>query len=309
MSVSQQVEAGVGGSSSDATSTFGRPLQIALALLAVYFIWGSTYLGIRVSLEGFPPFRLAALRFLVAGLVLYLILRARGVPPPTRREWIGAAAIGTLLLLGGNGLVTFAQQWVASGIAAIAVATVPLWSALFAGLFDRWPTMIETAGVAVGFAGVALLNLEGDLRASPVGAVALVLAALSWSFGSIWSRRIPLPVGMMASAAQMLAGGVALALVSLAVGERMAELPSLRPAMGFVYLTVFGSLVGYSAYAYLLREVRPAVATSYAYVNPIVAVALGALLAGERLSGIGLAALVTVLGGVALVLLGREHSR
>jgi drug/metabolite transporter (DMT)-like permease len=114
---------------------------------------------------------------------------------------------------------------------------------------------------------------------------------------------------MMASAAQMLAGGVALALVSLAVGERMAELPSLRPAMGFVYLTVFGSLVGYSAYAYLLREVRPAVATSYAYVNPIVAVALGALLAGERLSGIGLAALVTVLGGVALVLLGREHSR
>lgn len=282
-------------------------LGIVLALFALYFLWGGTYLAMRVGLQSFPPFILAGLRFLIAGSILYAFLRVRGEPSPTRRQWVGAALIGALLLVGGNGGVVFAEQWVASGLAALGIAAVPLWAALFSGLFGRWPNRKEWLGLGVGFIGVALLNLQNGFSANPLGAIALLIAPISWAFGSIWSSHLPLPKGLMASAAQMLTGGVLLVILSLVLGERVTSFPAAGPLWAMAFLIIGGSLVAFSAYGYLLRRVRPALATSYAYVNPVVAVGLGALFAGEKLTLIGLVAMLTILTGVVLVSLNREH--
>ena len=281
---------------------------MVLALLAVYVVWGSTYLAIRVALEGFPPFLMAGLRFVVAGGVLYLVLRLRGAPAPRRAQWRSATLVGGLLLLGGNGGVVVAEQWVASGLAALGVATVALWSAIFAGLWGQWPRRLEWVGLAFGFAGVALLNLEGNLRASPAGAVALLVATVSWALGSMWSRHLDLPAGLMASAAEMLAGGGLLLVASVLVGENVPRAVSMRPLVALAYLIVFGSWIGFSAYLYLLRRVRPAVATSYAYVNPVIAMALGVALAGERVTLTEWAAMPVILGGVALVVIAHGQA-
>ena len=281
-------------------------VSIVLALLALYLIWGSTYLGIRIAIEGFPPFMMAGIRFTVAGSALYLFLRLKGEPNPNLKQWRNAGMIGLLLLLGGNGGVTFAEQWVPSGLAAVAVATMPLWAALFAGLFGRWPGKIEWLGLAVGFVGVVLLNLENGLRANPIGAIALIIATMSWAFGSTWSRKLELPKGLMGSAVEMLVAGVVTLFVSLGVGEQLQSAPSERSWLALIYLIIFGSLVAYSAYMYLLANVRPTLATSYAYVNPIVAVALGALIVGETITGLGIIAMVVILAGVVLVLVARK---
>lgn len=280
---------------------------VVVALLAVYLVWGSTYLAIRVALEGFPPFMMAGVRFLVAGGVLFVVLWLRGAPTPQPRQWGAAALVGGLLLLGGNGGVVVAEQWVASGLAALGVATVALWSALFAGLWGQWPRRLEWLGLAVGFAGVGLLNLEGNLRASPAGAVALLVATVSWALGSMWSRHLDLPAGLMAPAAEMLAGGCLLVAASVLVGERAQHAVGSRPLVALAYLIVFGSWVGFSAYVFLLRRVRPAVATSYAYVNPVIAMGLGVVLANERITMTEWVAMPVILTGVALVVIA--HSR
>ena len=222
-------------------------------------------------------------------------------------QWRAAGVVGTLLLVGGNGGVVLAQQSVASGVAAIAVAVVPVFAALFAGLWGRWPGRAEWVGLGVGLAGVAVLNLDGGLRASPFGAMMLVAAPLCWALGSVWSRALPMPAGLMSSAAQMLAGGVLMTAIGLAAGERIDAVPGPRPLAAYAYLTVFGSLVAFSAYAFLLQRVRPTLATSYAYVNPIVAVALGALFAGERVDAAAFVALPLILAGVALVAAARNR--
>lgn len=285
-----------------------KNLSIWLALLAVYFIWGSTYLAIRFALAGFPPFLLGGIRFIIAGMLMYSFLRLRGTPNPTRKEWGGAALVGLLLLLGGNGLVTFAEQWVASGLAALVVATVPIFAALFAGIWGKWPTRREWLGLGIGFVGVALLSLEGDMRANPLGAVALLVATMSWAFGSVWSRYLSLPRGPMGSAAELLAGGVGLAVLGFATGEQITSVPGPGPLFALAYLIVFGSIIAFTAYSYLLQRVRPSLATSYAYVNPAVAVVLGVGLAGEQVTLFGLIALRVILAGVAIVLLARNKS-
>lgn len=279
---------------------------IGLALLALYLIWGSTYLAMRFAIESFPPFLMAGLRFVVAGGLMYGWLRWRGVPAPSPRQWASCAVVGTLLLLGGNGAVAYAEQTVASGIAALVVATVPLWTLLFAALWKKYPSRRELVGVLAGFSGIVLLNLDGNLRGSPSGAVILLLASASWAFGSVWSWRLPLPGGMMNSAAQMLGGGFALMAMSFAMGEHLSGVPSLRAAVALAYLVAFGSFVAFSAYQYLLHTVRPAVATSYAYVNPPIAVLLGVALAGERLSPLEMAGMGVVLAGVVLVMAKRS---
>jgi len=273
--------------------------QVVLALLALYLIWGSTYLGIRVALEGFPPLLMAGARYVLAGGLLYAFLRLRGAPRPSVREWAGAFAVGTLLVA-GNALVSVSEQWVSSGLAAVVIASMPLWAVLLAGLWGEWPSRREWTGLGVGLAGVALLQGGGELRSSPLGAALLVASTWSWALGSMWSRRLPLPGGPMASAAEMLGGGAAWLAASLAVGDRLAGVPAVRPLAAFVYLTVFGSLVAFSAYAFLLRRVRPALATSYAYVNPVVAVGLGAL-AGEPVGARAVGALALILAGVGIV--------
>jgi drug/metabolite transporter (DMT)-like permease len=282
-----------------------------LALLAIYLVWGSTYLAIRVALEGLPPFLMAGVRFLVAGAMLFVVLWLRGAPAPSPRQWRNAALVGGLLLLGGNGGVVVAEQWVASGLAALGVATVALWSALFAGLWGQWPRRLEWVGLTVGFAGVAILNLGGSLRASRAGAIALLVATMSWALGSMWSRHLELPADLVSPAAQMLAGGGLLVVVGALSGERLPDSIALRPLLALTYLVVFGSWVGFSAYLFLLRRVRPAVATSYAYVNPVIAVFLGVAFAGERIASTEWLAMPVILAGVALVVIahGRGSER
>lgn len=288
-------------------SATARRLLVPLALAALYFIWGSTYFAIRVGLGSWPPFLMAALRFLCAGAALYAFLRWRGMATPSRAQWLNSAASGTLLLGLGNGLVCFAEQSVASGLAAVTVASMPLFAALFGGLYGQWPARREWLGLAVGFAGVVLLNLGGSIGGTPVGAVALLAAAASWAFGSIWSRHRDMPPAAMNTAAQMLTGGAVLLVFSLLVGERWPDAPSLSANLAIAYLAVAGSLVAFSAYLYLLNAVRPALATSYAYVNPPVAVLIGALLGGEAVHAADLVAMAIILAGVALIAFGRRR--
>jgi drug/metabolite transporter (DMT)-like permease len=276
-----------------------RPWGIVLALGALYFIWGSTYLAIRFALDGFPPLLMSGARFVIAGAVLYLLLRTRGAPRPSAREWGASAVVGTLLVC-GNALVVVAEQWVSSGVAAVAIASMPIWAVLIGGFFGHWPARLEWAGLAVGICGVLLLE-GGDLRASPVGAVALLFSTLSWALGSMLSKRLPLPRGPVASACEMLCGGAVLTLAALVHRERFVAVPPPRALAAFGYLVVFGSMIAYSAYAYLLRAVRPSLATSYAYVNPVVAVGLGALLAGESFAPASIGALALILAGVGIL--------
>ena len=280
-------------------------LPVGLALLAVYTIWGSTYLAIALVVKGLPPFLTAGIRFLIAGTILYLFLRLRGAPTPNRRQWAGAAIVGCLLLVGGNGVVVFAEQFVASGVAALFIATVPLWAVLIARIWGRWPTRPEWIGLLVGFLGIVFLNVGGGLRITPLGALVVLLAAICWALGSVWSQHLPLPAGAMSSAAEMLVGGPVLVVFGLVHQERIAANPPAESLWALAYLIVFGSLVAFSAYGYLLKKVRPALATSYAYVNPLVALILGAAFNGEQITSIELVALLFILTGVVLVVLGR----
>jgi len=282
-------------------------LWIVLALLALYLIWGSTYFFIRIAIISIPPFLMTGVRMLVAGSILYVILRLRGQPAPTRAEWGGSARMGLFLIGGGMGGVAFAEQWVASSVAATCIATTPLWISLFSGLWGRWPVRAEWLGLVVGFSGVVLLNVGSGLWASPLGAVVLIFSPMCWAFGSAWSQRLILPKGLMASAAEMLFGGTLLILVGLLVGERPTGHVTQSSLLAFVYLILVGSLIAYTAYIYVLRRVRPTLATSYAYINPLVAVCLGVFFAGDHITPLGVVGMVVILTGVVLVSLARER--
>lgn len=284
-----------------------RPL-VAVSLAIVYVVWGSTYLALRYGLEGYPPLLMNGIRLLLAGALLYPIARRRGGPAPTRLEWRNAALTGTVLFIGGLGFVTIAEDnGVGSGLVASAVAVMPLWAALWSGVFGQWPTRLEWVGLVVGLSGVALLSREGDFQASPTGTVLMVLSPILWAFGSALTVRLRHPVGLVASAAQMLGGGLSLTVVGLLRGEYISSSPGLKATLALLYLAVFGSIVAYTAYAYLLAHTRPAVATSYAYVNPVVAVLLGVTLGDEVVGGWAFVGLPVILAGVALVGLAQRR--
>jgi len=283
--------------------------QLVAGFAAVYVLWGSTYLGIRFAVETIPPFLMAGTRHLVAGVILYAFARRRGAPPPTARHWKAAAGIGALLLLGGNGLVSWAEQRVASGPAALIVASVPIWMVLLSAAQERRrPSVAVLCGLALALAGIALLVLpNGAGRAVellPAGA--LLLAALSWSVGSLWSRRAPLPKAtLLATAMEALAGGAALWIAGLAGGEGASlhvSAITARSAFALAYLVVAGSILGFSAYVWLLTVSTPERVSTYAFVNPIVAVAFGVMLAGERLTPRIALASAVIVSAVALIL-------
>jgi len=278
------------------------PLLLVGAFLALYLIWGSTYFVIRVGVQSWPPMLLAGLRFVIAGSLLFAWLRWRGVDMPTAKEWRGCALVGVLLLSCGNGGVTVAEHLgVASAVAALAIATVPLFALLFGLIWGQRTTGLEWGGIILGLLGIGLLNLGHNLQASPLGAVIVLLAAASWAFGSMWSRHLTLPAGAMASAAQMLIGGGVLLLGSAISGERLHGMPDANGWLALAYLTFLGSIVAFSAYLYLLKNVRPAAATSYAYVNPVVAVLLGITFAGERIGVEEWLAMTVILSAVVLI--------
>lgn len=277
-------------------------LLLVGAFLALYLVWGSTYFVIKVGVQSWPPMLLAGVRFVLAGSLMLAWLRWRGVPVPTAKEWRSCAIVGFLLLSCGNGGVTIAEHLgVASAVAALAIATVPLFALLFGLIWGQRTTGLEWGGILLGLIGIGLLNLGHNLQTSPLGALLVLIAAASWAFGSMWSRHLSLPGGAMASAAQMLVGGVVLLFGSVLSGERMLQAPDFAGWLALAYLTLFGSIVAFSAYLYLLKHVRPAAATSYAYVNPVVAVLLGITFAGERIGAEEWLAMTVIVSAVVLI--------
>ena len=292
-----------------ADESSAKPWAVAAALLAVYLVWGSTYLAIRIGLEGYPPFLMGALRFIAAAALFYGVLRWRGHAAPTRAQWKNAVVMGLAMLVMGNGMVNVAEQTVSSGLAAIAVASMPLWAGLFGWMRGQQPSRGEWLGLAIGFLGVVWLNAGSELRGSPTGMFALLAAPIAWAWGSVWSRGRDLAAPFMSTAAQMLCGGVAMAVLALVLGERFDGVPPLRATLAVAYLALFGSIVAFSAYVWLLDHVRPALATSYAYVNPPIAVLLGALLLGERFGPHAIGAMAVILAGVVIVMRAKARPR
>lgn len=281
------------------TATRGRVL---LALLSVYLIWGSTYLAMRWAIEGMAPLFMAAVRYVIAGAIIYAFLRWRGHAHPTLRQWRNAGLVGAFLLLGGNGSVGLAmEQGVNSALSATVVAITPLCAALFARIWGHRSSSREWLGLGLGLAGVLLLKQGQGLEGSLPGFGLLLLAAISWSFGSMWGKHHEQPSIWMASAVQMLVGGAMLFLVSLLRHEPWALPATARSAWALLYLILIGAIVGFSSYVYLLATVRPALATSYAYVNPLVAVGIGVGLGGEVVDAAELIGLAVILSGVVLV--------
>jgi drug/metabolite transporter (DMT)-like permease len=286
---------------------------IVLAFAAVYLIWGSTYLAIRFAIETLPPFLMAGLRLLAAGSALFAWMWLRRGERPSGAEWRAAAIVGVLLLVAGNGGVVWAEQRVASGLTALVVSMVPVWVVVLEWLGPRSlrlgrPRPAVLIGVAGGLGGVVLLVGAGDLlggAVDPLGAGVLVCASLSWAFGSILSRKLPLPSSAaLGTSMEMLVGGGVLLCVGLLAGEAGRLDPSLisaKSVLALVYLTVFGSLIAMSAYVFLLREVAISKVATYAYVNPIVALLLGAGFAGEELSPRTFVAAAAILGSVVLI--------
>jgi len=301
-----------------APSIVARPrieLPLLLALGAVWLIWGSTYLAMRVAVAGLPPFGMAGTRFVLAGAALLAIVRARGQTMPGRRAWLVALPVGALLFLCGNGLVVVAEQTLPSSVAAIVCATTPLVASGLAALRGERPRRVEIIGMVLGIAGVGLLGIGSPLAVAGWRALLVLLAPVGWALGSLIVRSEAAKAsgaarGMGAAGAQMICGGVWMLLASVVLGEHMPQSIPWQSAAAWVYLVVFGSLVGFSAYSWLLAHSRPAVAMSYAYVNPVIAVLLGAALGGEVLGWATFAATALIGGGVmAAVVLGRREKR
>ena len=285
--------------------------KIWIALIALYIVWGSTYLAIRFAVETMPPFLHAGLRFLISGLILVMWRRAAGDAMPTRIQWRSLAIIGTLLLLGGNGLVAFAEQRIASGVAALIVGTVPLWLVLIEALRPGGvkPTGRAILGLIVGFGGIYLLvgpsELTGKLQFDTIGTVAVIFASFFWSIGSIYSRSAELPrSALMMTGAEMLAGSIPIFIVSLVLGEWKSfdiNQVSSQSWLGLIYLITFGSMIGFVAYIWLLQNAPISLVATYAYVNPLVAVLLGAWLASEPITPRILAAAGIIIGSVIFI--------
>jgi len=288
--------------------------RLVLALLAVWILWGSTYYAIRVAVEVLPPFLMAGTRFVCAGVLLTGFALMRGDSPPRREHVLPAFISGALLMLCSNGLVCWAETRVESSIASLVVSCVPLWMLLFDWMRPRGvrPTALGLVGVAVGIAGVALLAApDPEHPIDGLGVAALLGATISWSIGSLYSRGARQPSSQrLATGMQMLAGGLLQVLGGLAFGEAARvdmDLVELRHVLSWLWLVVAGSLLGFSAYLWLLKNTSPAVATSYAFVNPLVALTIGAVLGGEILSQRAWLASAIIVGAVAIVVAGRKR--
>ncbi|MEJ2540911.1 MAG: EamA family transporter [Gemmatimonadota bacterium] len=298
---------------SDPRAESGDPAlpRVLLAFLAVYLIWGSTYLAIRWAIETIPPFTMAGIRFLVAGAILMLWARLRGMPAPNRLQVRDGIVVGALLLLGGNGAVVWAEQWVPSGLTSLLIATVPFWMLILDWVWTggRRPAPASWLGLAWGLFGVWLLVGRGGMAEieGPVllGAAIILAGSFSWALGSIHSRRARIPASpRMATALQMLAGGALLTVAGALTGEWARWSPpetSVRSLLALVYLIVFGGMVAYSAYIWLLRVSTPGRVATYAYVNPVVALLLGWALADEPLTPRMLLAAAIILSAVGLL--------
>ena len=293
---------------------------LAAAFAAIYIVWGSTYLAIKYAIETLPPFIMAGARFLIAGGILFaLSFFTKDFEMPTRRHWRTSLIVGTLLLLGGNGGVVFAEKYISSGLAALLIASEPFWIVMLSWLWLRSgrPTGRVIGGLLLGFLGVGMLvvGVPGGAHSSDgyqmAATIAIILAALSWAAGSIYGLKAPVPKSALLTAGmQMLAGGLVLMLVSFPKGEwngfSISEVSTVS-WIGLVYLIIFGSLIGFTAYSWLLKNAEPSMVATYAYVNPVVAVLLGWWIAGESLTGQMFIGALFVVGSVVLVTIQKKE--
>ena len=300
------------------TSQNGRPsrAKIVLAFGVVYILWGSTFLAIRYAVQTIPPFWMAGTRFILAGSMMYVFMRWRGTPPPVRKHWLAAAGVGALLLVGGNGSLVWAEQRVPSGLAAILLAMIPLWMVLLDSFRKSGPKLTRrvAGGLVIGLAGIVILvgpaKLLGGSRVDILGATVLMFSAFCWAVGSLYSRGATLPPSpFLAAAMEMLAGGVMLIVLGLLVESSQLHWRaiSLRSTAGLFYLVGMGSLMGFTAYIWLLRVVSISRVATYGYVNPVVAVFLGWALGGESISARELLATAIIVAAVALILFHRPR--
>jgi drug/metabolite transporter (DMT)-like permease len=300
------------------TSQNGRPsrAKIVLAFGVVYILWGSTFLAIRYAVQTIPPFWMAGTRFILAGSMMYVFMRWRGTPPPVRKHWLAAAGVGALLLVGGNGSLVWAEQRVPSGLAAILLAMIPLWMVLLDSFRKSGPKLTRrvAGGLVIGLAGIVILvgpaKLLGGSRVDILGATVLMFSAFCWAVGSLYSRGATLPPSpFLAAAMEMLAGGVMLIVLGLLVESSQLHWRaiSLRSTAGLFYLVGMGSLMGFTAYIWLLRVVSTSRVATYGYVNPVVAVFLGWAVGGESISARELLATAIIVGAVALILSHRPQ--
>ncbi|HXM68322.1 MAG TPA: EamA family transporter [Candidatus Acidoferrum sp.] len=277
----------------EATTLRPRPWKTLLAFAIIYFVWGSTFLGIRVGVREVPPFLFAGMRFFTAGVLLYLWMRAKGTPRPTRREWFSLLLLAFLIFVMDYGLLFWAEQTVPSGIAAVMMATIPVFMALAEIYLLRTQRMSLRLALAllIGLVGVAVLVSRsasfGDAPINTSGAIALLVAAVSWSLAAALSRKLPLPESkVISSGSQMLAGGILLIATAAMLGEfRGFHIAAVTPRawLALIYLIVAGSIIGFTAYVWLIHHESPTKVGTYAYVNPVVAVAIGYFLGGEAL--------------------------
>lgn len=282
------------------------PLLLA-CLAATWFIWGSTYLAIKFALVSFPPFFQMGSRFLVAGLLLIVWLKLRGRELPALVEWRNAAIVGALMLVTGMGLTAYSELTVASGLVVAYIAIIPIIITAMNLPFGVKPARLELVGMVVGLAGVLMLVQGEAFTASRAGLAAITVACLSWSLGSVLSqRRFALAPGAMGFASEMLCGSLLLLIVALAVGERPEWPPQPLAAWSWVYLIVFGSLLAFNAYMVLLSRVSAGLASSYTFVNPVIALALGIWLGGETVTPFEWLAAGVITAGVVLLVLGRQ---
>ena len=290
--------------------------QILAAFASIYLIWGSTYLAIMYAVETIPPFVMGGIRFVVSGALLFAWARYRGAPRPTRRNWRNAIIAGGLLLLGGNGAVVWAEQFVSSGLTALLVSILPFWLVIIEWVRPprRRPAGAVLIGLIIGFIGIVVLvgpgSIAGHGDVRPIGALVLILGSLSWAIGSFFSRDADLPQsGLLTTGMEMLGGGTLMLIVGAVSGELShfdAHHVSHASALGLLYLITFGSLLGFTSYIWLLDKVSPARLGTYAYVNPVVAVILGWAIASERLSLRTLLAAAIVICAVALITTARS---
>jgi drug/metabolite transporter (DMT)-like permease len=285
----------------------GLPPIIWLCLAATWLVWGSTYLAIKYALISFPPFLQMGSRFLFAGLLLAAWMRWRAAPWPNRLQWRNALVVGTLMLGGGMGGTAHAEVSVGSGLVVAFIAVVPLIIALLNLIWSIVPTKLEAIGIALGLVGVLMLTQGSGFQASPAGLAAISIACVCWSAGSVLSQRaLPLAPGAMGFASEMICGGVVLLVLAAVSGESLAWPPAPQAAAAWFYLVVFGSLIAFNAYMLLLARAPAALAASYTFVNPVIAMLLGVWIAGETVTRFEWYAVTVILAGVLMLLLKRS---
>jgi drug/metabolite transporter (DMT)-like permease len=273
---------------------------VGACLLAVYIVWGTTYFAIKVAIEGIAPFFLVGTRFVAAGVLLLGWQALRGAPLPTARQWGGAALVGFLLLVVGNGAVSVAEHWVSSGATVALISIMPLATALWSGAFGEWPRRAEWIAIVLGGVGAAIMLLGRDLQGSIIGTLLILFGTISWSLGTVVSRRLDIPHGPTGFGAEMLTAGLMGLIISAALGEHWTMPHVAHVWWAWGYLVVFGSLIAFSAYRFVVERVSASLAATYAYVNPPVALAVGWWLGNETFSANVLVGLPVVLGAIAL---------